>query len=114
MYPGDTTLTTNMLKSSLQKEIAGQLAPLKTAGLLPANYEPVVPMHSQSQTYATGPQINYRHFRAVTLFVHPDLGAIHETPSRIPPLSSPTCSPHKWRLPGSRRTGRISTDSAAA
>jgi len=75
---GDTTLTTSMLKSSVQQQIAAQLAPLKAAGYLPANYEPVVPMHSRSQTYATGPQINYRHFRAVTLFVHPDLGAIHE------------------------------------
>jgi hypothetical protein len=85
---GDTTLTTNMLKSSLQQEIAGQLAPLKSAGLLPASYEPVVPMHSQSQTYATGPQLNYRHFRRATLFAHPDLGAIHETatPHAIDPI----------------------------
>jgi hypothetical protein len=75
---GDTTLTTNMLKSSLQQEIGTQLAPFKAGGLLPAGYEPTVPMHSSSQTYATGPQFNYRHFRAVTLFAHPDLGAIHE------------------------------------
>jgi len=75
---GDTTLIPTMLKSSLQQEIAAQLNPLKAAGLLPANYEPSVPMHSRSQTYATGPQINYRHFKAVTLFIHPDLGAIHE------------------------------------
>jgi hypothetical protein len=76
---GDTTLTTTMLKSSVQQQIAAQLAPLKAAGMLPANYEPVVPEHSKSQTYATGPQINYRHFRSVTLFIHPDVGAIHET-----------------------------------
>ncbi len=75
---GDTTLTTNMMKSSEQQFIAAQLAPFKAAGLLPTNYEPIVPMHSQSETYATGPQLNYRHFRAVTLFFHPDLGAIHE------------------------------------
>lgn len=75
---GDTVLTTNMLKSSLQQQIAAQLAPLKAAGYLPAGYQPAVPLHSRSQTYATGPQLNYRHFKSVTLFIHPDLGAIHE------------------------------------
>src|SRR5580700_1215635 len=34
---GDTALIPSMLKSSLQQQIAAQLAPLKTAGLLPAN-----------------------------------------------------------------------------
>ncbi len=72
---GATTLTSNMLKSSLQQEISSQL----TAAGLPAGYAPTVPMHSSSQTYAMGPQINYRHFRKVTIFAHPDLGAIHET-----------------------------------
>lgn len=81
---GDTVLTTNMLKSDIQQQIAAQLAPLKAAGMLPASYEPVVPMHSQSQTYATGPQLNYRRFRKVTLFVHPDLGAIHEAATAHP------------------------------
>lgn len=76
---GDTALTTPMLKSSVQQQIAAQLQPLKDAGLLPASYQPTVPMHSRSQTYATGPQLNYRRFKSVTLFIHPDLGAIHET-----------------------------------
>ncbi len=76
---GDTTLNPTMLRSSLQQQIAAQLAPLKSAGLLPASYEPLVPMHSRSQTYAAGPKINYRHFRGVTLFVNPDFGVIHET-----------------------------------
>jgi hypothetical protein len=75
---GDTTLVPSMLKSSSQQEIAATLAPLKAAGMIPSSYEPSVPIHSRSQTYATGPQLNYRHFRAVTLFIHPDLGAIHE------------------------------------
>jgi len=76
---GDTVLVPNMLRSSLQQQIAGQLAPLKAAGYLPANYEPAVAAHSKSQTYATGPQLNYRRFKTVTLFLHPDLGAIHES-----------------------------------
>jgi len=84
---GDTVLVPGMLKSALQQQIAAQLAPMKAAGLLPASYEPAVPLHSRSQTYATGPQLNYRHFKALTLFIHPDLGAIHE--AAIPnPLAS--------------------------
>ncbi len=75
---GNTTLNVDMLKPSLQQEIGAQLAPLKTGGLIPAGYEPTVPLRSRSQTYAAGPQLNYRHFRAFTLFFHPDLGAIHE------------------------------------
>jgi len=81
---GDTILTTNMMKPSMQQVVAAQLAPFKTAGLLPATYEPVVPLHSQSETYAAGPQFNYRHFRAITLFAHPDLGAIHEAATPHP------------------------------
>jgi hypothetical protein len=81
---GDTILTTNMMKPSMQQVVAAQLAPFKAAGLLPANYEPVVPLHSQSETYAAGPQFNYRHFRAITLFAHPDLGAIHEAATPHP------------------------------
>ena len=80
---GDTTLIPSMLKSSIQQEIAAGLAPYKAAGILPASYQPAVPEHSRTQTYATGPQINYRHFRSVTLFIHPDLGAIHETATPI-------------------------------
>jgi hypothetical protein len=86
---GDTTLTNTMLKSSVQQLIATQLAPLKAAGLLPANYEPAVPLHSQTQTYAVGPQINYRHFRSVTLFIHPDVGAIHENTIPHPNVHDP-------------------------
>ena len=83
---GDTALTPNMLKSSLQQEIGSELL----AAGIPSSYKLILPMHSQSQTYATGPQINYRHFRAVTLFIHPDLGAIHENaiPHPTDPLTT--------------------------
>ncbi len=63
-----------MLKTSLQEQIGSQLA----AAGIPSSYVLRVPMHSNSQTYAAGPQLNYRRFRAFTLFIHPDLGAIHE------------------------------------
>ena len=37
-----------------------------------------VATHSTSQTFALGPQLAYRHFSHLTLFVRPSLGAIHE------------------------------------
>jgi hypothetical protein len=37
-----------------------------------------VPYNSITYTYTAGPQINIRKFKKITLFVHPDLGAIHE------------------------------------
>jgi hypothetical protein len=71
---GDTSLTTNMMKSSVQQQISQQLAAF---GLDLSAVQPV-PEHSRTQTYAMGPAINYRHFRRVTLSIHPDVGAIHE------------------------------------
>ena len=80
---GDTTLTPSMLKSSIAQQIGGALAPLIAAGVLPSNYSPVVPEHSTTQTYAAGPQLNYRHFRWVTLSIPPSVGAIHEEATPI-------------------------------
>jgi len=76
---GDTALTPDMLKSSLRQMVLAKLAPLEAAGLLPANYALSVPLHSHSETFAMGPQLSLRHFSVVTIFVRPDLGAIHES-----------------------------------
>ncbi len=81
---GDTALVPNMLLSSLQQQIAAQLDPLKQAGLLPASYQPRVPIHSSTQSYAMGPQLMFRHFKALSIFVRPDLGAIHESVTAHP------------------------------
>jgi hypothetical protein len=83
---GDTTLVPSMLKTSTQQAIVSQLGAVG----IPASYPLAVPMHSSSQTYAMGPQLNYRHFRKVTLFIHPDLGAIHESATPHPNTSSPS------------------------
>ena len=37
-----------------------------------------VPFDATTQTFAAGPQLEYRHFKRFTLFVHPSIGAIHE------------------------------------
>jgi len=45
---------------------------------LPAGYKLWAPFNATTQTFTAGPQLNYRHFKKVTLFVHPSIGAIHE------------------------------------
>ena len=63
---GSGTLVPGSLKPSLQ-------------ALLPPIPGLYVPFDATTQTFAGGPQLAYRHFRRVTLFIHPTLGAIHES-----------------------------------
>jgi hypothetical protein len=81
---GDLTLTPNLLPTALQQQLAGVLAQLAAAGELPPNYTLAVPSHSKTQTFAAGPQLEFRHFTHVTFFVRPSLGAIHETATTEP------------------------------
>jgi hypothetical protein len=81
---GTLTLTPNLLKPALQSQIAGQLAALEAAGLIPAGYQVAVSTESTTQTFAAGPQWEYRHFRRVTLFVRPSIGAIYESATPHP------------------------------
>jgi hypothetical protein len=77
---GDLKLTSDLLTSDLQKRLGGQLAQLVAAKIIPASYQLVVPAHSKTHTIAVGPQLAYRHFPRLTLFLRPlFLGAIHET-----------------------------------
>ncbi len=68
---GDNTVIPSYLSSATQ---------LKLAAMLPHGF-PVsavtVPTQISVQTYQMGPQLNYRHFRHLTLFVRPALGALH-------------------------------------
>jgi len=76
---GDMSLTPNLLPTALQQQLGGQLAQMAAAGLVPAGYTLSVPAHSTTQTFAVGPQLAYRHFSQVTLFLRPVYaGAIHE------------------------------------
>lgn len=81
---GTLTLTPDLLKVTLANQIAAQLQQLAAAGLLPPGYQVAVPTDSTSQTFAAGPQLEYRHFKRVTLFIHPSLGAIHESATPHP------------------------------
>lgn len=81
---GNLTLTPNLLTTTLQQELGAELQALQAAGKLPPGYTLVVPAHSLTQTFAAGPQLAYRHFTNVTLFIRPDLGAIHEAATPQP------------------------------
>ena len=76
---GNVTLVPSLLKTSLQTQISGQVAALEAAGLLPPNYEVAAGTSSATQTYAAGPQLTFRYFRAITFFIHPSIGAIHQS-----------------------------------
>jgi hypothetical protein len=81
---GNVTLTPNLLKSTLQNQITGEVAQLEAAGLLPPGYQVALSTRSTSQTFAAGPQFEYRHFRQVTLFLRPAIGAIYESATPHP------------------------------
>lgn len=87
---GTLNLTSNLLKPSLDASIQASLEPLILAGAVPANFQLSIPTSSTTQTFAAGPQPEYRHFRYVTLFIRPSIGAIREvaTPHPADPISA--------------------------
>lgn len=81
---GTLTITPDLLKPQLASAIASQLTPLVEAGAIPANYNLSIPVASTTQTFAAGPQLEYRHFQHVTLFIRPSIGAIYEVATPHP------------------------------
>ena len=75
---GHTDITADQLTTSLQTQLGTQIAGLEALGVIPPTYSLVVPFDATTQTFAAGPQLMIRHWSAVTLFVRPALGAIHE------------------------------------
>lgn len=79
---GHAALVTKDLKPNIQTGLnqlvlageAGAFTPL----VIPANYQLWAPFNATTQTFTAGPQLAYRHFKKVTLFGHPSIGAIHE------------------------------------
>lgn len=84
---GNLTLTPNLLKPALASQIDAQVSGLEALGALPPGYQVTVRTASTTQTFAAGPQLEFRHFRRVTLFVRPSIGAIYE--SATPHASDP-------------------------
>ncbi len=82
---GDATITPGLLPDALAQQLGAQLAKLAAAGQLPAGYQLSIPIHSQTHTFAVGPQLAYRHFQRATLFLRPVfLGGVHETATPKP------------------------------
>lgn len=76
---GHTDIKPDQLTTSLQTQLGTEFAGLIAAGIIPPTYSLVVPFDATTQTFAAGPQLMIRHWSAVTLFVRPSIGAIHET-----------------------------------
>ncbi len=68
---GGSTIFPHDLSAGVQARLAA-LAPT-----LPPGFIVAVPFSAQDYTYEAGPQFNYRHFKHVTLFARPALGALH-------------------------------------
>ncbi|HEX6495811.1 MAG TPA: hypothetical protein VF018_10030 [Acidobacteriaceae bacterium] len=81
---GHTSLTPNLLPTALQQELAQQIIALVEAGVIPPTYQVYVPVDSNTQTFAAGPNFNYRKFQHVTFFIRPSLGAVRETATPHP------------------------------
>ena len=75
---GHTSLTPDFLPDELRATLSAQLVQLARAGMLPAGYSLSVPLDSETQTFAAGPQVAYRRWKTVTLFARPSFGAIRE------------------------------------
>jgi hypothetical protein len=81
------TLKPNLLPTALQQQLGAELGQLAAAGQIPATYVLTVPAHSETQTFAIGPQLAYRHFKQVTIFARPSFGAMREL--AIPKATDP-------------------------
>jgi hypothetical protein len=75
---GDVTLTPNLLVPAEQQVLNAQIAGLIAAKLLPSTYALAVPAHSTTTSITGGPQFSCRHWKPITLFIRPDLGAMLE------------------------------------
>jgi hypothetical protein len=77
---GSLTLTPSLLTPTLQTDLGGLLQLLGA----PANTPIAIPTNSRTQTFAGGPQFEFRHYKQVTFFVRPSVGAIHEMATAEP------------------------------
>jgi hypothetical protein len=104
---GSLTLVPALLPDDLRNRLGAQLGQLAAAGRLPAGYNLAVKTHSDTQTFAVGPQVAYRGMKHATLFLRPLFaGAIREvaTPQPSDPIAtaivqqlSPTGKKRDWQ-----------------
>ncbi len=85
VFTGSNNITPGMLAPSVQQQLASTIAAGIAAGVIPPGYRlTYVPSDSTTYTYSAGPQINFRQLKAVTFFVRPALGALHESATLNP------------------------------
>ena len=84
---GNLSLTPGLLTTTLQQTLGEEVAvvfpgyPLSSLS---------VSTHSATQTFAAGPQYEFRHFAKATLFLRPSIGAIYERATPHPVGTIPT------------------------
>lgn len=76
---GHTSITPDLLPDALRQQLGTTFAQLAAAGRLPPGFALTVPIDSVTHNFAAGPQFAYRRWQAITLFVRPSFGAVHET-----------------------------------
>jgi hypothetical protein len=99
-FGGGSSLTVPQLNNAT----IAKLAPILP--YLPQGYTVWTPYHANTYTITGGPQFNYRHFKYVTLFIHPDIGAMYQSITVNPPdpimtgivknLIGPTMKTSQW------------------
>lgn len=82
---GSELLTPALLSPALQAQISAAEAQYIALGLLPPTYHLAVGTDATTQTFAAGPQLAFRKYSKLALFVRPDLGALRE---RVVPNAS--------------------------
>lgn len=99
-FGGGSSLTVPQLNNAT----IAKLAPILPH--LPPGFQVWSPYTANTYTITGGPQLNYRHFKYVTLFIHPDIGAMYQSIQVQPPnpimgsivksLVGPSMSTSQW------------------
>ena len=72
---GSNVLKPDLLPTALQQQLAPVILGFIEAGVIPPTYQLTIPTDVVTQSFAIGPQLAYRHFEKVTLFLRPSVGA---------------------------------------
>lgn len=75
---GRASLIPADLKTQYATPLNNLVAGAEALGALPPGYKLYAPFDATTETFTIGPQLDCRHFKKYTLFVHPSIGAIHE------------------------------------
>jgi hypothetical protein len=81
-FYGGSNLYPYMLSTAKQQQLGAVLTtppPAGLGGLIPPGYVLYAPYNAKTFTFTAGPQLNYRHFAAVTFFVHPSIGGLYQS-----------------------------------